>query len=82
MSAETYTKLQEAISAHVGDELGDGLSLVRDWVLVASISDIDDVEGREEIVVHRSPQTTLYAITGLLHWGATTIGPNDLDLVE
>jgi hypothetical protein len=76
MSAETYNTLQEAISAHVGDELGDDVSIVRDWVLVASVSDMNSREGREEIVVHRSPETTLYAVTGLLQWGASTIAPD------
>jgi hypothetical protein len=78
MSAETYETLQEAINAHVGDELGDDVSLVRDWVLVASVSDINAREGREEIVLHRSPGTPLYAVSGLLQWGALTISPEDL----
>jgi hypothetical protein len=78
MSAETYIGLSEAISAHVGAELGDDVSLVRDWVLVASVSDIHAQEGREEIVVHRSPGTPLYAVSGLLQWGSLTISPEDL----
>jgi hypothetical protein len=75
MSAETYDALQEAISAHVGDEMGSDVSLVKDWVLVASVSNMQAAEGREDIVVHRSPMTALYAVSGLLQWGATTISP-------
>ena len=78
MSAETYETLQKAISAHVVAELGEEVSLVRDWVLVASVSDITAREGREEIVVHRSPNTPLYSVSGLLHWGGLTIAPDDL----
>ena len=78
MSAETYNTLVDAISAHIGDEMGDDVSLVKDWVLVASVSDITAREGREEIVLHRSPGTPLYAVSGLLQWGALTIAPEDL----
>jgi hypothetical protein len=79
MSHETYDALQEAISAHVGDEMGSDVSLVKDWVLVASVSDMEASEGREQIVLHRSPMTALYAVSGLLHWGATTIAPDYWD---
>jgi hypothetical protein len=78
MSDETYSRLQEAISAHVGDELGDDVSLVKDWVLVASVSDMRAMEDREQIVVHRSPATPLYAVSGLLQWGSLTMVPEDL----
>ena len=76
MSAETYDALQEAISAHVGDEMGSNVSLVKDWVLVASVSDMEASMGTEQIVLHRSPMTALYAVTGLLQWGAATIAPD------
>ena len=79
MSAETYNTLIAAISAHVGQEMGEEVSLVKDWVLVASVSDIDSREGREEIVLHRSPETTLYAVSGLLRWGESTIAPEYYD---
>jgi hypothetical protein len=79
MSNETYNALQEAISAHVGDEMGSDVSLVKDWVLVASVSDMEASEGREQIVLHRSPMTALYAVSGLLQWGATTIAPDYWD---
>jgi len=79
MSAETYNTLIAAISAHVGQEMGEEVSLVKDWVLVASVSDIDSREGREEIVLHRSPGTTLYAVSGLLRWGESTIAPEYYD---
>ena len=78
MSAETYDILQEAINIHLGDEMGDEVSVVKDWVLVASVSDIDAREGREQIVLHRSPGTALYAVSGLLNWGAMTMAPDDL----
>jgi hypothetical protein len=77
LSAETYNTLQEAITAHVADELQTDVVLVKDWVLVASTSDLDSIDGYEEIVVHRSPNTPLYSVTGLLHWGATTMAPTD-----
>ncbi len=77
MSAETYDILQEAINIHLGDEMGDEVSVVKDWVLVASVSDIDAREGREQIVLHRSPGTALYAVSGLLNWGAMTMAPDD-----
>jgi hypothetical protein len=77
MSAETYSALQEAITAHVADELDADVVVVKDWVLVASPSDLEDVEGFEKIVVHRSAQTPLYAVTGLLQWGSETMAPAD-----
>ncbi len=77
MSAETYNTLQEAITAHVADELGVGVVVIKDWVVVASPSDLEDVEGLEKIVVHRSAQTPLYAVTGLLQWGSETIGSTE-----
>lgn len=79
MSAETYAKLQEALSDHVLDEYGEELSVVKDWVLVAGLSDLSSVDGFEKIVVHRSEGTSLYAVTGLLNWGAETMVPMDFD---
>jgi hypothetical protein len=79
MSAQTYIRLQEAITAHVADELETDVVMVKDWVLVASTSDLESVEGYEEIVMHRSPNTPLYSVTGLLHWGATTMIADELD---
>ena len=75
MSEQTYANLQEALSAHVLDEHGEELSLVKDWVLVAGLSDVESVDGFEKIVVHRSEGTSLYAVTGLLTWGAETMTP-------
>lgn len=77
MSAETYEILLDAISLHVGDEMGDDVSVVKDWVIVASVSNIEAREGREQIVLHRSPGTALYAVSGLLNWGAMTMEPED-----
>ena len=77
LSAETYDALQEAITAHVADELDVGVVVIKDWVLVASPSDLEDVEGLEKIVVHRSLQTPLYAVTGLLQWGSETMGSTE-----
>ena len=77
MSAETYKILLDAISLHVGDEMGDDVSVVKDWVIVASVSNIEAREGREQIVLHRSPGTALYAVSGLLNWGAMTMEPED-----
>jgi hypothetical protein len=77
LSAKTYDALQEAITAHVADELDVGVVVIKDWVLVASPSDLQDVEGLEMIVVHRSSQTPLYAVTGLLQWGSETMGSTE-----
>ena len=78
MSAETYNALVEAISAHVGEELGEDVSLIKDWVLVASVSDMDSFDGMEKIMVHRSAHTPLYAVSGLLQWGNLSMAPEDL----
>jgi len=77
VSAETYEILLDAISLHVGDEMGDDVSVVKDWVIVASVSNIEAREGREQIVLHRSPGTALYAVSGLLNWGAMTMEPEE-----
>lgn len=77
MSAETYDALVQAITAHVADELDVGVVVIKDWVLVASPSDLQDVEDFEKIVVYRSAQTPLYAVTGLLDWGSQTMGATD-----
>jgi hypothetical protein len=34
---------------------------------------VESVDGLEKIVVHRSEGTSLYAVTGLLTWGAETM---------
>lgn len=70
MSAETYAALQQAITAHVMDEMEEPADIVRDWVMVAAVSNIDDDGTMAEIVVHKAPSTALYSVTGLLHWGA------------
>jgi hypothetical protein len=77
MSAETYEALSAAVSAHVGDEMGDDISIVKDWVTVASVSDMWASDGREQIVLHRSEGTALYAVSGLLQWGATIMTADD-----
>ena len=73
VSAETYANLEKAISAHVLDESKDELSVVKDWVLVGALSHVGSVEGLEQIFLHRSPGTPLYAVTGLLTWGSETM---------
>ncbi len=78
VSAETYEALQIAIEDHLADELDAEMMLVKDWVLVGSVSDLDSVSGREDIVLHRSENTSLYAITGLLEWGKFTMFPEEL----
>lgn len=75
MSAETYDTLSEAITAHVADEAGGEVVVIKDWVLVASVSDLESVQGFEQIVLHRSENTALYAVTGLLQWGSETVAP-------
>ena len=74
MSAETYNALDAAIQAHIIDESMDEADLVRDWVVVASTSAIDNSEDIQEIAVHRSSNTALYAVTGLLEWGKAAYG--------
>jgi hypothetical protein len=74
MSAETYAQLDAAITAHIIDEALDEADIIRDWVVVASTSSIDDSEDVQEIAVHRSANTALYAVTGLLEWGKAAYG--------
>lgn len=74
MSVETYQALDAAIQAHVIDEALDEADLVRDWVIVASTSSIEDRDDIQEIAVHRSASTALYAVTGLLEWGKAAYG--------
>jgi len=69
MSAETYAALDAAVTAHVIYEALEDTDLVRDWVVVASTSSLDDREDVQEISVFRSASTALYAVTGLLDWG-------------
>lgn len=78
MSADTYDALQRAITDHVIDEAIDEADLVRDWVLVASTTTFDDTGSEVDIVVHRSPSTALYAVTGLLMWGQQAFGEVEL----
>tara|TARA_R110000824_G_scaffold384861_1_gene578979 strand:+ start:203 stop:439 length:237 start_codon:yes stop_codon:yes gene_type:complete len=78
MSAETYMALQRAVEQHVLDEAYDEADLVRDWVLVASTAGFDDNNAEVEIVVHRSPATALYSVTGLLMWGQQAYGEVEL----
>ncbi len=74
MSAETYAALDAAVTAHIIDEALDEADLVRDWVVVASTSSLDDEQDVQEITVHRSASTALYAVTGLLEWGKAAYG--------
>lgn len=74
MSSETYHALDAAISAHIIDELNGDADIVRDWALVASVSAVSDTDETTEIVVHRSANTALYAVTGLLEWGKSAYG--------
>lgn len=74
MSAETYAALDAAITAHVIDEALDQADLVRDWVVVASTSSLNNDEDIQEIAVHRSGSTALYTVTGLLEWGKAAYG--------
>ena len=74
MSAETYDALQRAVTDQVIDESPDDPDIVRDWVLVASTADLDQDGRTVDIVVHRSPSTALYAVTGLLVWAQDAYG--------
>ena len=74
MSSETYMALQRAVEEHIIDESIEDADIVRDWVLVASTANFDDDSAEVEIVVHRSPATALYAVTGLLMWGQQAYG--------
>jgi len=74
MSQDTYSALDAAISAHIIDECDGEADLVRDWVVVASTSSLQDSEEIQEIAVHRSANTALYAVTGLLEWGKAAYG--------
>jgi len=74
MSADTYLALQRAIENHILDESIQVADIVRDWVVVASTATLDDKSSEVEIVVHRSPTTALYSVTGLLMWAQHAYG--------
>jgi len=75
MSAETYRQLEEAVTNHVLDEQGGDAGIVRDWAIIAATYDIhSDEEEMQEICLHRSAGTSLYAITGLLEWAKSMYG--------
>jgi len=78
MSAETYEALGRAISDHVLDEAIEPADFIRDWVVVASTSEINSDGESAEIVVFRAATTPLYAVTGLLEWGKSAYGEIDL----
>lgn len=78
MSAETYDALNRAIADHVLDESIEPADFVRDWVMVASTSNIDSDGESAEIVVFRAATTPLYAVTGLLEWGKSAYGEVEL----
>jgi len=67
--ADTYKALEDAIAAHAAEQSGEDLTIVKDWVLVAAVSTVADERDRENIYIERAPQTSLYAVTGLLTWG-------------
>lgn len=74
MSAETYDALGRAIAEHILDEALEPADFVRDWVIVAATSSMDDDGETADIVVFRSATTPLYAVTGLLEWGKSAYG--------
>jgi len=74
MSADTYMALQRAIENHILDESLQVADIVRDWVLVASTATLVDESPEVQIVVHRSPSTALYSVTGLLMWAQHAYG--------
>ncbi len=44
---------------------------------MGAMSELEDTEGHEQIFVHRSLHTSLYAVTGLLQWGAENMIPGE-----
>jgi len=78
MSAETYDDLARALTEHCLDEALEPVDFVRDWVIVASTSSMDDDGETAEIGIYRSLTTPLYAVTGLLEWGKSAYGEVDL----
>lgn len=78
MSAETYRALEEAVANHVLDEQSGEANMVRDWAIVAATADINSLDDDvQEIALHRSAQTSLYAVTGLLGWAQSMYGAVD-----
>lgn len=75
MSDATYMKLCEAIQNHMLDEAEEEMAVVKDWVLIASLSSVTSHEGEEQILQARSMGTPLYAVSGLLQFGAYTLSP-------
>jgi hypothetical protein len=79
MSDETYANLQAAINAHVLSELDPEeeleLPMVRDWVVIASIVDVSDLDSDTALVtMHRSLGCQVYAAIGLLEIARESIG--------
>lgn len=77
MSAETYRALEEAVHNHVLDEQAGEGQVVRDWAIVAATADIQSTDDVQEICLHRSLGTSLYAVTGLLAWAQSMYGAVD-----
>lgn len=66
---DTHKALEEAINAHALAQSGEDVAVVKDWVVVAAVSSLNDEPDLENIHVERAANTTLYAVTGLLTWG-------------
>ena len=66
---DTYKALEDAINAHALAQSGEDVAIVKDWVIVSAVSSVTDEPEREAIYIERAPQTSLYAVTGLLTWG-------------
>jgi hypothetical protein len=79
MSAETYRALEQAVTNHVLDEQNGEAQVVRDWAIVAATADISSTDELQEICLHRSAGTTLYATTGLLTWAQSMYGTVDFE---
>jgi len=78
VSTETYANLERAIHEHTLDEAEHPAEIIRDWVMVAATSTMDDEGDTADIVVFRGKQTALYSVTGLLEWAKDAYGEVEL----
>jgi len=75
MSADTYNSLQHAITEHVFDELEQDITMVTDWVVIAAVVHVDDEdEDGARVIIHKSAESTIYAMLGLVEVARRSIG--------
>lgn len=73
MSYETRSNLQDAIDAHLADELDVAAVMSKDWVLAAhvvSLEDANEMQGR--LSIQKGMGTSIFTVMGLLQFATDT----------